>query len=896
MSRFAFADLEKLDCGARFYTADLHVHSYGGSADVQDSTMTVEAIVDAAVGANVGILSITDHNNDKSVLSSLTYGNKYADRLLVLPGVEISTANGHLLVYGNPAEYEAVSKLLAVINMQGPKGARDTHTTRSMADVMGEAEQLGLICIAAHIDRSKTGFEMLANGYPNWKQDILLSPGLFGIELDDPAHLMWFSKSDESGDLGGQRKAIAETRRRRLANTGRPVIAAVQNSDSHTLHHFTGGLASETLTRYKMTELTFNGFRTALTDPESRVRPKAVIPSAVPRVRGIHITGGFLDGEVYRFSDNLNTFIGGRGTGKSTAVRSLAYGLGLANDFENHDNCPDAVIVFCEDATGVLYRVERMRGGSAVTRSKIGTTIQEVPLDSFRVEYYDQGDLSEVAKDPLKNPTLLQSFLDRHLTLSDLLEQEQMLLEQLENNSAELIPLENGAKQLAKTRLALADIEKKLQVAKEGRLKELAEVQAKISAEKALIKGIREFAAEYERGLSFASVKKDYNNLRASVGALTEDSKCVEAFQKAQGIVASANAWIDSQQAKFNSGLASFGHQLREAMTPIPARHSKWDEHIAQKTAQLQAQGLSGGIAQLQKLIGQRAGYVEAVAKLVAQQTMLVETRQRREKYLKQLFQTRETVTERRKGQLHRINQCFKGTIEDYAIYLYYEPAGICNEFVTCVLNEMHGTHFPEATAEALCQKTTPSTLAALVSAGDTAALAAIGGLGPSWARQLVQRSSQLKFLHALQVTNKPPCPRIRVLTKTTPQVEIPVNQLSDGQKHTILLTIAMLAESNDPLIIDQPEDDLDNAFIFRSVVKTLRYIKERRQVLVVTHNANIAVLGDSELLFPMKREGEKGRAADRGSVDKAATKRAVIDILEGGGDAFLRRRAIYGV
>ncbi len=70
-----------------------------------------------------------------------------------------------------------------------------------------------------------------------------------------------------------------------------------------------------------------------------------------------------------------------------------------------------------------------------------------------------------------------------------------------------------------------------------------------------------------------------------------------------------------------------------------------------------------------------------------------------------------------------------------------------------------------------------------------------------------------------------------------------------------------VLAESNDPLIIDQPEDDLDNAFIFSSVVRTLRYIKERRQVFIVTHNANIAVLGDSEL----------GRVPDHGGRQSAA-------------------------
>jgi ABC-type lipoprotein export system ATPase subunit len=105
-----------------------------------------------------------------------------------------------------------------------------------------------------------------------------------------------------------------------------------------------------------------------------------------------------------------------------------------------------------------------------------------------------------------------------------------------------------------------------------------------------------------------------------------------------------------------------------------------------------------------------------------------------------------------------------------------------------------------------------------------------------------------------------------------------------------------MLAESNDPLIIDQPEDDLDNAFIFSSVVRTLRYIKERRQVFIVTHNANIAVLGDSEIIFPMRRDGAIGRSYERGAIDRGETKQAVQDILEGGAAAFLKRKAIYGI
>jgi len=195
-----------------------------------------------------------------------------------------------------------------------------------------------------------------------------------------------------------------------------------------------------------------------------------------------------------------------------------------------------------------------------------------------------------------------------------------------------------------------------------------------------------------------------------------------------------------------------------------------------------------------------------------------------------------------------------------------------------------------------LCSSVAPLDLAKLIQAGNVAAIGALGGIGPKWAGEILRRFGALEYLHRLEVAPQPPAPVIKVLTKTKPQREIPIGQLSDGQKHTILLTIALLAESNDPLIIDQPEDDLDNAFIFSSVVRTLRYIKERRQVFIVTHNANIAVLGDSEIIFPMRRDGGVGKTYERGAIDRGETKRAVQDVLEGGVSAFLKRKAIYGI
>lgn len=87
-----FKDIEVLENGARFLNVDLHIHSYGASPDVKDATMTPQAIVDSAVAQGLSVIAITDHNSDKNVYAALEHAQQYAGRLLVLPGVEVTTA------------------------------------------------------------------------------------------------------------------------------------------------------------------------------------------------------------------------------------------------------------------------------------------------------------------------------------------------------------------------------------------------------------------------------------------------------------------------------------------------------------------------------------------------------------------------------------------------------------------------------------------------------------------------------------------------------------------------------------------------------------------------------------------------------------------------------------
>src|SRR5271165_3931058 len=135
--------IKAVDNGSQFFNADLHVHSFGASHDVRDSTMTVEAIIDAAVKMGIRLLAITDHNSDVNTAKSIAYAQKYTGHIQVLAGVEITTSHGHLLAYFAPEQAARVRNLLAKINLQGDFGEQNTHTTMSMADVIKEVEAQG---------------------------------------------------------------------------------------------------------------------------------------------------------------------------------------------------------------------------------------------------------------------------------------------------------------------------------------------------------------------------------------------------------------------------------------------------------------------------------------------------------------------------------------------------------------------------------------------------------------------------------------------------------------------------------------------------------------------------------------------------------------------------------
>jgi len=157
---------------------------------------------------------------------------------------------------------------------------------------------------------------------------------------------------------------------------------------------------------------------------------------------------------------------------------------------------------------------------------------------------------------------------------------------------------------------------------------------------------------------------------------------------------------------------------------------------------------------------------------------------------------------------------------------------------------------------------------------------------GGHFRNYLSRKSENAEFLDRIRVWF--PEDDLRIEYKRNGQWH-PISHGSQGQRAAALLAF-LLAFGNEPLILDQPEDDLDNHLVYDLIVKQIRENKLRRQLIIVTHNANVVVNGDAELVSAMDFQGGQCRVIQSGALQEEAVRNEVCRVMEGGREAFERR------
>ena len=168
-------------------------------------------------------------------------------------------------------------------------------------------------------------------------------------------------------------------------------------------------------------------------------------------------------------------------------------------------------------------------------------------------------------------------------------------------------------------------------------------------------------------------------------------------------------------------------------------------------------------------------------------------------------------------------------------------------------------------------------------------------------ARVGMSNTVQMTFNESLTLSKRRELAALRSRDRYLLKVRVDGNRyrklesLSGGQRVNTLLSLLLETEDDRPLVIDQPEDELDNRFLFDTMLPALKRLKGKRQIIVATHNANIVVNGDADQVIQLEATADRGRVACSGAIESAKVRDAIVRTVDGGDEAFRLRRLKYG-
>lgn len=869
--------------GAAFIRADLHVHTYQDS-DVAPSP-DLAAYVRAAVGCGLGVMAITDHNTAQFARAAIKAAE--GTPLLVLPGIEISTLDGHLLAIFSPDALAELDALANPMNLK-LKALSDTaqRSARSMLDLVQEVHGRGGLAIPAHVDASDGIHQNLQ---PAKLAELLSSPELAGIEFQSRERLQtWFTESDDDPHrlaAWKARQAIPALKERGLAR--------LMSSDAHTPAIVGQDRARRTLTRLRLDDPNFDAVRNAIAyNPKARCKAEGILPVTYPCILGADFKGGFLDGVEMAFSPNLNCIIGGRGSGKSTALLAIRAALGArlapGEDADEQERMPDETLVRFIDNAGSERIAVRQRGGRPID-AESGSQIR------LRLADLGQDESGRLARGYEAHPEILLEFLDGFVVRHEHDEREDELLNLLEDNAGEILRTTGALGQIRKFEDDQARLDASLKAAEKGKVEQIAEWARELVAQRPLLKHL-EAALRDAVQVGAGGEPIDIDRLADDFGVDLTQKRAPKFVEGEQGLRAGLAALERKRQSLRFEASASLGAAAKVAQDAL----ARWqldqedlERRLKAKQTELEAQGLkvqAGAVSQIAtRLNSVRQSLITLRKKQLDHQAAVLA----RTKLLGDLHANRETLYQRRRATLKHIADQANAYSDELEIHVHFEHEGMKAEWASWLSSTFR---FRSPRVQRLAEKITPLEFAEKLKR-DLRALLDLTDEGgePFFSADALHEARRWPTYFKLETMRLEDRPRIRTREPGASQPKA-FDHLSAGQQRSVLLSLLLCAQRDEPLVLDQPEDHLDAQYIASAVVRHLEAAKERRQVLIATHSPNLTVLGDAELVIPMRVEDGKGGPYDQGAVDRPATRDRVCELLEGGVEAYRKRGERYGL
>lgn len=882
-------DALKLPSGARFYRCALQVNPFEYLKNHSKKTTFKNeddynaAIVEACQKNTIEVIGITDHYRVQSAERLRKAAQKAG--IHVYPGFEAVTKDGvHLLCLFEPDK--DTSYLERIIGDCGVHDASQPSPTgqHDVIEFLEKASSWGAICIAAHVV-AQGGLLTKLSGQSRinaWR-----SKHLFACSLAGPVN----------GAPEGQRPILENTNPEYHRDCS---VAIINAQDVCSPDDLAEPAASCWI---KMSSVSVEGLRQAFLDPASRIRLASdPVPDEHTEFLAMAWQGGFLDESALHFNENLNVLIGGRGTGKSTVVESFRYVLGLEPLGEEARKAHEGILkhvlrsgtkisllVRSHRPSKREYLIERTVPNPPVVRDESGAVLTLKPSDVVaQAEVYGQHEISELTKSREKLTRLLERFVDRDPNLA---RRKAELRRELERCRGRILEVRNELEQVEERLASLPAMEETLKRFQDAGLEERLKEQSLIVREQRILKTCPERVAPFREILE--QLRRALPVDRTFVSA-----KALEGLPGKDTLV-KADAILDRLSKELDRVAKQMAEVLDRASEGIATVDTEWQgrKKVVQAAYEKILRELQKSKVDGEEFIKLRH-QIEELRPLKERQDSLVRDEKdhanERRNFLAEWEDAKAAEFRQLEAAAKRVSRKLADRVQVQVTF-----AGN-REPLFQLLRDQVGGRLSEA-IDTLQRRDTLSLLE-LTEACRVGrdALSQKFALPPAQAERIASATSEV-FMH-IEELDLSPTTRIQlnVAPEGSPVVWQTLDELSTGQKATAVLLLLLL-ESESPLVVDQPEDDLDNRFITDGVVPKMRDEKRLRQFIFATHNANIPVLGDAELIVGLTASGEaaQGKAkipADHmGSIDARPVRELVEEVLEGGKEAFEMRRLKYG-
>ena len=903
--------------GAKWWRVDFHTHTpFSTDAYQGEPPLTQQEWLLAHMKAEIDAVVISDHNGGgwidglKTELANLRAQDVQGFREIALfPGVEVTTSqNVHLLVILDPSSPASdVSRILQVASYRGNEGCAKTAADASIVSFIEELQSKGIPClvIPAHVNGSKG---LLSDSVPfDTRQKTLRHPVVFALECHHPKSADWDLRNYVLGEKD---------------------FATVFGSDSHAV-----GEIGRRTTWVRMQAPTLDGLRVALLDGETSVRefkedetdPGPNSPYFIERIAisGTKFIGRRTPQEI-KLNPSFNAIIGGRGTGKSSILELVrtATKRGAAFSREESDyarNYRDLIREITAENGNLNPTVEvDYRQHGQTFRMKWQASAQSFELFTINAD----GSLAEVAEQgvwserfPLRifSQKQLYAFKEHTAPLLAEIDSTQEVngpdwRRDWENAVAGFVQLSTHIQQLdgevrewESIKAKMTDLERQIEVLEKAGHKQVLRELSLRRRQRGEVDRWEEVFEQLPSDLEELAARMEIPALGLSRMPTDDETKGDESVEVA----------LEEKAKQIKSLLEANAEGLQKMASSLKERIAQWQEEL--KASEWEALRARSEVA-YEELITSLQGTGQAKPEQYGE---LVQARQLLKKRLdgitakKELLGKLKDDRDNSYGTLRERRSVISQKRHDFLESLFTSGSNLRASLVRCgdiqqgiqdlrVILSRDGNVAREefdSFAEYLSSATSDDDrldrihrlkikLLRIAKDGQDAGEELPVRIRAPFATHMAARTAEDKA--RLLAWFPPDLLKLRYRKESGGAFK-DLEKGSPGQVAAAVLAF-LLAYGNEPILLDQPEDDLDNRLIYDLIVKEIQTNKLRRQLLIVTHNPNILVNGNADLVIPIEEQAGLAAIPVSGALQDPAVRKAVCDIMEGGRQALERR------